>query len=44
MLYTFFFLVANTAIYMVYAAHDFAINDKTSGAENFVAAFLYLCK
>ena len=44
MVYTIVFLIANTVLYIVYAAQFFAINDTANGAGNIVAALIYLCK
>jgi len=44
MVYAIIFLVVNTALYILYAAQYFALNDATNGAGNIVAAIIYLGK
>jgi hypothetical protein len=44
MVYVIVFLVANTVLYIFYAAQYFGMEDSTNGAGNIVAAVIYLCK
>ena len=44
MVYTIFFLFANTALYMVYAAQYFTMDYKPNGAGIIVATLIYVCK
>jgi hypothetical protein len=44
MAYTIFFLVANTALYILSAVEFFTLNDNTNGAGNIAAAVIYVCK
>jgi hypothetical protein len=44
MVYTIVFLVANTVLYIVYAAQYLAINDTANGAGHIIGIFIYFGK
>jgi hypothetical protein len=44
MVYVIIFMVANTILYIIYAAQYFSANDAANGAGNIIGALIYLCK
>ena len=44
MVYSIFFLGANTVLYPVYASEHIALNDTATGPGNIVTALIYICR
>ena len=44
MVYVIVFMIANTILYILYAAEYFSVNNAVNGTGNIIAALIYLCK
>jgi hypothetical protein len=44
MVYVIVFMIANTVLYIIYAAQYFSARDAVNGTGNIIGALIYLCK
>jgi hypothetical protein len=44
MVFVIVFMIANTILYIIYAAQEFSAKNATNGTGNIIAALVYLCK